>query len=67
MRGMENALMDTIAEPEFLNAALDRIDAIQTAMLDRFLRELGGLIDLVFISDGMGTQESRLISVTAWQ
>ena len=29
MRGMENALMDVIAEPEFLNAALDRIDAIQ--------------------------------------
>lgn len=28
MRGMENALMDTIAEPDFLHAALDRIDAI---------------------------------------
>jgi uroporphyrinogen decarboxylase len=67
MRGMENALMDTIAEPEFLNAALDRIDAIQTAMLDRFLRELGDLIDMVFISDDMGTQESQLISVAAWQ
>ena len=67
MRGMENALMDTIAEPEFFNAALDRIDSIQTAMLDRFLRELGDLIDLVFISDDMGTQESQLISVAAWQ
>jgi uroporphyrinogen decarboxylase len=65
MRGMENALMDTIAEPDFLNAALDRIDAIQTAMLDRFLRELGGMIDLVFISDDMGTQESQLISISA--
>jgi uroporphyrinogen decarboxylase len=67
MRGMENALMDVIAEPEFLNAALDRIDAIQTAMLDRFLRELPGLIDLVFISDDMGTQESQLISTSAWR
>ena len=67
MRGMENALMDTIAEPEFLNAALDRIDAIQTAMLDRYLRELGDRIDLVFFSDDMGTQESQLISVASWQ
>ncbi|MEI6175993.1 MAG: uroporphyrinogen decarboxylase family protein [Verrucomicrobiota bacterium] len=66
MRGMENALMDIIAEPEFLNAALDRIDSIQAAMLDRFLRELGDLIDIVFISDDMGTQESQLISIPAW-
>jgi uroporphyrinogen decarboxylase len=66
MRGMENALMDVIAEPEFLNAALDRIDAVQTRMLDRFLGELGDLIDIVFISDDMGTQESQLISVPAW-
>lgn len=67
MRGMENALMDTIAEPEFLHATLDRIDAIQTRMLDLFLGELGDLIDLVFISDDMGTQESQLISVASWQ
>lgn len=66
MRGMENALMDVIAEPEFLNAALDRIDAIQGEMLDRFLGELGDLIDIVFISDDMGTQESQLISIPAW-
>ena len=66
MRGMENALMDVVAEPDFLNAALDRIDAIQTQMLDRFLEELGDLIDLVFISDDLGTQESQLISTCAW-
>ena len=66
MRGMENALMDLIAEPEFLSAGLDRIEAIQTKMLDRFLSELGDLIDMVFISDDMGTQESQLISISAW-
>ena len=66
MRGMENALMDVIAEPGFLAAALDRIDRIQTAMLERFLAELGDLVDLVFISDDMGTQESQLISMEAY-
>ena len=67
LRGMENALMDVIAEPEFMEAALDRIDDIQTRMLQRFLVEMGDLIDIVFISDDMGTQESKLISVPAWQ
>jgi uroporphyrinogen decarboxylase len=66
LRGMENALIDVIAEPEFLDAALDRIDAIQTRMLERFLAELGDLVDIVFISDDMGTQESQLISVAAY-
>jgi uroporphyrinogen decarboxylase len=66
MRGMENALMDVLTEPGFLGAALDRIDAVQTRMLDRFLAELGDLIDIVFISDDMGTQESQLISTDAW-
>jgi uroporphyrinogen decarboxylase len=66
MRGLENALMDVVADPDFLDATLDRIDAIQTAMLERFLSEMGDLIDMVFISDDMGTQESLLISPTSW-
>ncbi len=39
---------------------------IQTAMLERFLTEMGDLIDIVFISDDMGTQESLLLSPAAW-
>lgn len=66
MRGMENALMDIIAEPDFLSATLDRIESIQTHMLERYLNELGDLIDIIFISDDMGTQESQLIAVEAW-
>jgi len=67
MRGLENALMDIAADPDFLDATLDRIDAIQTAMLERFLTEMDDLIDIVFISDDMGTQESLLISPDAWR
>ncbi|MCC5839684.1 MAG: hypothetical protein JJT96_06120 [Opitutales bacterium] len=67
MRGLENALMDVAAEPDFLDAAVARIDRIQTAMLDRMMDELGDLLDIVFISDDLGTQESLLISVDAWK
>ena len=67
MRGLENALMDTLANPDFLEATLERIDSIQTAMLERFLTELGDLIDLVFISDDMGMQDNMLISLDSWE
>jgi uroporphyrinogen decarboxylase len=66
MRGLENALMDVVAEPDFMAAALDRIEAIQTAMLERMLTTLGDRLDLVFVSDDMGTQESLLLSLPAW-
>ena len=67
MRGLENAMIDTLANPEFLDAALDRIDAIQTQMLERFLRELGDRVDIVFISDDMGMQENLLILLESWE
>lgn len=66
MRGLENALMDVLVEPEFLNAALDRIEGIQSAVLKRFFNELGDLVDMVLVSDDLGTQESQLMSVAHW-
>lgn len=67
MRGLENALMDTLANPEFLDAAIERIDYIQTCMLKRFLTELDDLIDIIFISDDMGMQDNMLISLDSWE
>jgi uroporphyrinogen decarboxylase len=67
MRGLENAMMDTIACPDLLDAALDRIDAIQTTMLERLLTELGDDLDMVFISDDMGMQENLLMSTESWE
>jgi uroporphyrinogen decarboxylase len=67
MRGLENALMDTLANPDFLDAALDKIEKIQTVMLERLLTELGDLLDIVFISDDMGMQESLLVPVEVWE
>jgi len=67
MRGLENALMDTIVEPDFLEAALDRIDVIQTAMLERTMIELGDSLDMIFISDDMGMQQNLLVPIETWE
>lgn len=67
MRGLENALMDTLVNPDFLDATIEKIDAVQTVMLNRMLTELDDLIDLVFISDDMGMQNNMLISLESWE
>ncbi len=67
MRGLENSLMDTLACPEFLDATLDRIDSIQTKMLERFIKEMGDRLDIIFISDDMGMQGNLLIPLEVWE
>ena len=67
MRGLENALMDTLADEDFLQAALDRIEAVQTEVVRRHLAALGDRCDLVFISDDMGTQTGQLMGLGTWE
>lgn len=66
MRGLENALMDTAAEKAFLHRSLDYIAEIQGKMLRRFLTAANKAVDMVFISDDMGTQKSLLMSPAAF-
>jgi len=62
MRGLEDALMDTVMNPEFLHKALGYIADSQGEMMRRFLVAAEGAIDLVFLSDDMGSQTSLLMS-----
>ena len=62
VRGMENGLMDLVAEPEFAEAFLDRMtDTILTAQT-LFLDQVGDLIDVHFAADDLAGQNSPLIS-----
>lgn len=67
MRSLEEALMDTVAEPEFLHAALDHIAESQGEMVRRFLEAAEGAVDMVFISDDLGSQTSLLMSPAAFE
>jgi uroporphyrinogen decarboxylase len=66
MRSLQEALMDTVAEPEFLHAALNKIAGIQGEMVRRFLEAAKGAVDMVFVSDDIGTQQSLLMSPQAF-
>jgi len=67
MRGLERALMDVLVSPRLVNAALDRIESIQTEMLERFLAQAAAKLDMVFVSDDMGAQNGLLISLESWR
>lgn len=62
VRGMEEGLMDLVAEPEFAEAFLDRLtDTICTAQ-SLYLDQVGDLIDVHFTADDLAGQASPLIS-----
>lgn len=67
LRGIEQSLMDLALNAALVAATLDRIEAIQTEMLHRFLSQAAHLVDLVFISDDIGGQNGMLMSPRMWR
>lgn len=67
MRGLEQALMDLAIDPDFVDAALDRIESIQNAMMRKFFTIARGHLDLCFVSDDIAGQTSLLMSPESWR
>jgi len=67
LRGMEQSMMDLVENPELVEAVLDRIEAIQTGMMERFFARAAQHVNLVFISDDIAGQKSLLMSPGMWQ
>lgn len=67
LRGIEQGLMDLLAYPGLVSAALDNIESIQTRMLKRFLDKAADYLDMVFISDDIGGQDNLLLSPEEWR
>jgi uroporphyrinogen decarboxylase len=67
LRGLEQSLMDLALNEPLVEAVLDRVEAIQTEMMKRFLPLLAGHLDLAFISDDVGSQTGLLMSPAMWR
>ncbi|HUX02768.1 MAG TPA: uroporphyrinogen decarboxylase family protein [Phycisphaerae bacterium] len=67
VRGMENGLMDLLAEPEFAEAFLDRLTDTICAAQTCFLKEVGDLIDVHFAADDLAGQSGPLVSPELWR
>jgi uroporphyrinogen decarboxylase len=67
MRGLEQSMMDLAEDPELAEAILDRIEAIQTGVMERFFDRAAKHLSLVFVGDDIAGQKSLLMSAKMWQ
>ncbi len=67
LRGLEQAMVDLVENPDWVEAILDRVEAIQTGMMKKFFARAARHLHLVFISDDIAGQNSLLISPRLWQ
>ena len=62
VRGMQEGLMDLVANPEFAEAFFERLTQTICTAQELFLTEVGDLIDVHFAADDLSGQASPLIS-----
>ena len=62
LRGYTEGMMDLLDNPTFVEALLDRVTEIAIRAWDLFLSEVGDCVDVVVMSDDLGTQRAPLFS-----
>ena len=67
MRGVELAMEDLIANPEFVHYALERIFEIHYSFIEKNLKAAGGRIDYVEVTEDLGMQEAPLFSMATFR
>jgi len=67
MRGLEQWFMDTIDQPAFCAALLDRTLAFWLDWFEAFLREVGDVVDVIMIGDDLAGQNGPLFQTAFYQ
>jgi len=62
LRGVEQAMMDMVLEPEFFHALADKASEILARMVENFLGEVGGYLQFFCVTCDLGTQIAPMIS-----
>jgi uroporphyrinogen decarboxylase len=62
LRGMQQFMIDLVADPEFASSLLERVTAVHAGMWTQFLGVVGPYIDIVETADDLGGQNGPLIS-----
>ena len=67
LRGMEQALTDLAENSVVAEAALERIYCFHEAVIRRTLEAAKGLIDIIYVAEDLGTQDTLLMSPTLFR
>lgn len=62
LRGFEQFFVDLAENRAMVRALLDRLHDVYLRRVDQFLRAFGRWLDVVFLTDDLGTQQAGLIS-----
>lgn len=62
MRGFEKLFMDTIANPKFVEKLFEKLLEVFKEMYTYYLKEVGPYVQILYLTDDLGTQTSSLIS-----
>jgi uroporphyrinogen decarboxylase len=62
IRGYEQFFMDLVIDPDFADALLGRITDLLKQMWTRYMAEVGDYVQIVYVTDDLGTQTSLLMS-----
>ena len=62
LRGMEQAYMDLILDPELVNYCLDKLYDFAYEYSRRIYEQIPGRVDLSYVSEDMGSQQGLLFS-----
>jgi len=61
MRGYEQFLVDLMVDKPLARALLEKLHAVYLRRVQTFLESFGDALDIVFLTDDLGTQQSGLI------
>jgi uroporphyrinogen decarboxylase len=61
-RGYENFFMDLVMNKEFAEALLDKVLDLFCRMYTNYLKEVGEYVQIIYITDDLGTQAGLLMS-----
>ncbi len=67
LRGIDQALVDMLIEPEIFQAIADRLTRFYNEYLTRILESAHGMIDILVTGDDFGQQRGLLCSVELWE
>ncbi|MFW6181509.1 MAG: uroporphyrinogen decarboxylase family protein, partial [Spirochaetota bacterium] len=67
LRGMEQFMVDLLADPAFAGELMDRITDWHLAFMDRYLDAVGPYISYQWVGDDWGVQHGQLISTAMFR
>ncbi|MHB1414016.1 MAG: uroporphyrinogen decarboxylase family protein [Chloroflexota bacterium] len=67
LRGIQNFLCDLVAEPELAYALMGKMTDFKVALYADLMEAVGKCIDVVFVSDDLGTQRAPMMSLPVYR